>query len=195
MNVASQNKIIQMIATIKTVYPYYAKETDVEVLVKTWALLLKDVPDNIVEAALIKCLQTCKMPPTPAEVLEQVKAMTAANEPSDEEMWGVLTSALRKASNLTYRFRFTFVEANGKTQGDNARDDFQKLWDGLPEKIRLYLGSPGELMRMSNYDDEELKFEKNRFLKHLPIIAKRQEYTELNLLLAGGNSLLLEGGA
>jgi hypothetical protein len=192
---ASQNKIIQMIATIKTVYPYYAKETDVEILVKTWALLLKDVPDNIVEAALIKCLQTCKMPPTPAEVLEQVKAMTAANEPSDEEMWGVLTSALRKASNLTYRFRFTFVEANGKTQGDNARDDFQKLWDGLPEKIRLYLGSPGELMRMSNYDDEELKFEKNRFLKHLPIIAKRQEYTELNLLLAGGNSLLLEGGA
>jgi hypothetical protein len=192
---ASQNKIIQMIATITTVYPYYAKETDVEVLVKTWALLLKDVPDNIVEAALIKCLQTCKMPPTPAEVLEQVKAMTAANEPSDEEMWGVLTSALRKASNLTYRFRFTFVEANGKTQGDNARDDFQRLWDGLPEKIRLYLGSPGELMRMANYDDEELKFEKNRFLKHLPIIAKRQEYTELNLLLAGGNSLLLEGGA
>lgn len=191
---ASQNKIIQMIATIKTVYPYYAKETNVEMLVKTWALLLKDVPDNIVEAALIKCLQTCKMPPTPAEVLEQVKAMTEANEPSDEEMWAVLTSSLRKASNLTYRFGFTFVEANGKTQGDNARDDFQKLWEGLPEKIRLYLGSPGELMRMSNYDSEELKFEKNRFLKHLPIIAKRQEYTELNLLLSGGSSLLLEGG-
>ena len=183
---ASQNKIIEMIATIKTVYPYYAKETDVKILVKTWALLLKDVPDNITEAALIKCLQTCKMPPTPAEVLEQVKAMTAANEPSDEEMWGVLTSALRKASNLAYRFRFTYVEANGKTQGQNARDDFDRLWEGLPEKIRLYWGSPGELMRMSNYDDEELKFEKNRFLKHLPIIAKRQEYTELNLLLAGG---------
>lgn len=191
---ASQNKIIQMIATIKTVYPYYAKEANVEALVKTWALLLKDVPDNITEAALIKCLQTCKMPPTPAEVLEQVKAMTAANEPSDEEMWAVLMSSLRKASELTYRFRFTFVEANGKTQGDNARDDFQKLWEGLPEKIRLYLGSPGELMRMSNYDDDELKFEKNRFVKHMPIIAKRQEYTELNLLLAGGSSLLLEGG-
>lgn len=191
---ASQNKIIQMIATIKTVYPYYAKDTDVEILVKTWALLLKDIPDNMIEAALIKCLQTCKMPPTPAEVLEQVKAMTAANEPSDEDMWSVLTGALRRASDLTYRFRFTFVEANGKTQGDNARDDFQRLWDGLPEKIRLYLGSPGELMRMSNYDDDELKYEKNRFLKHMPIIAKRQEYTALNLLVEGGGNLLLEGG-
>lgn len=191
---ASQNKIIQMIATIKTVYPYYAKETDVEILVKTWTLLLKDVPDNIIEAAFLKCLQTCKMPPTPAEVLEQVRAMSVANEPTDEEMWALLTSTLRKASDLTYRFRFTFVEANGKTQGQNARDEFERLWEGLPEKLRLYLGSPGELMRMANYDADELKFEKNRFLKQLPVIAKRQEYTALNLLTSGGSEFLLTGG-
>ena len=49
---ASQNKIIQMIAAIKTIYSYYAKETDVEMLLKTWTMLLKDYPDNAVEVAL-----------------------------------------------------------------------------------------------------------------------------------------------
>ncbi len=189
---ASAKKIGEIIASIKAIYPYYAKDTDVDVLAKTWMLLLKDVPDDVVRIAIIKCLQICKMPPTPADVLEQVREIATANEPTDEEMWVVLTKAIRKAQDYIYCFNHTFIEENGKTQGDNAREKFQKLWDGLPDKLKTYLGGKGELMRLSKYNDEEMMFEKKNFLKSMPTVSKRQEYAELSLLVSGNTNPLLE---
>ena len=189
---ASAKKIGETIAVIKTIYPYYAKDTDSIPLAKTWMMLLQGVSDEVVDIAVMKCLQTCKMPPTPADVLEQVKAISVANEPTDEEMWAVLTKAIRRAQDHIYNFGHTFIESNGKTQGENARDKFQALWDGLPSKIKSYLGSKGELMRLAKYNDEEMMFEKKNFLKTLPTISKRQEYEELSLLVSGNDKLLSE---
>lgn len=186
---ASQKKIIEMIASIKAIYPYYAKDTDIELTVKTWKVLLKDIPDDVTEVAFYKALQTCKMPPTPADVLEEVKGLISANEPTDEELWGVFLEVLPKVSELRYMFRFTAIQSNGKTQGANARDKFEKLWQDLPDKLKEYVGSKGELMRIAEYTDEELKFEKNRFMKTMPTIQKRQEYAEL----VAGNNLAIEG--
>ena len=195
---ASQNKITEIIAAIKTIYPYYAKDADVSVLVKLWISLLREFPDEVVEVAFYKCLQTCKMPPTPADVLENIKALHEATEPTDEELWNALTLALREAERQIYRFPYTFVEANGMTQGENARRKVQALWEGLPEKVRQYIGGKGEFIRMAQtYDSDELKFEKTRFLKTMPIIKNRNEYSELHLLLQGGGGVIfgrLEGG-
>lgn len=190
---ASQNKVIEMIGAIKTIYPYYAKETDVKTLVKTWTVLLKKYPDEAVEIAFFKCLQSCKMPPTPADVIEQLNAMIELNEETDEELWSVYTKALYQTEKQIYYFQFTFVEANGKTQGENARAKVEEIWQGLPERLKQYIGSKGELMRIAQtYTDEELKFEKNRFLKTMPTIKKREEYTELKLLLGDDKKLLLD---
>lgn len=189
---ASAKKIGEIIASIKAIYPYYAKETDVDVLAKTWMLLLKDIPDNVVRVAIIKCLQICKTPPTPADVLEQVREISTANAPTDEEMWVALTKAVRKSQEHIYNFGHTFIEDNGKTQGENARDKFQRLWDELPKELKDYLGGKGELMRLAKYNDEEMMFEKKNFLKMMPTITKRQEYSELSLLVSGVNNNLLE---
>lgn len=189
---ASAKKIGEIIATIKTIYPYYSKDADSEILAKTWMMLLKDVPDDIVRVAVLKCLQTCKVPPTPADVLEQVKALSIANEPTDEEMWVTLTKAVRKAQEYIYNFGHTLIESNGKTQGENARDKFEALWDNLPKEIRTYLGGKGELMRLARYGEEEMMFEKKNFLKTMPTISKRQEYEELSLLVSGNDKLLSE---
>lgn len=189
---ASAKKIGEIIASIKAVYPYYAKETDVDVLAKTWMLLLKDIPDEVVRIAIIKCLQICKTPPTPADVLEQVREIASVNEPTDEEMWIELSKAVRKTRDYAYNFNHNFIEDNGKTQGENARDKFQALWDNLPSKLKCYLGGKSELMRISKYNDEEMKFEKIQFLKAMPNISKRQEYKELSLLVSGSEKPLLE---
>lgn len=195
---ASQNKITEIIAAIKTIYPYYAKEADVSVLVKLWISLLRDFPDEVVEVAFYKCLQTCKMPPTPADVLENIKALQEATEPTDEELWNVFTKALKETERQIYYFRFNAIMPNGKTQGDNARERVGELWEGLPEKVKQYIGGMGEFIRMAQtYDSDELKFEKTRFLKTMPIIKNRNEYNELHLLLQGGGGVVfgrLEGG-
>ena len=188
---ASMNKITDIIAAIKTIYPYYARDADVKTLAKTWGVLLRDYPDDAVETALYMCLQKCKTPPTPADMIEHLTAISKAGEPTDEELWNEVTKALRTASRLMYNFHFTFVEANGKTQGENAKAEFNRLWEGLPEKIKMYFGGQGELMRLArSHDDEELKFERNRFLKTMPTIQKRHEYK----LLTGDIMLQLGSG-
>ena len=148
-------------------------------------LLLKDVPDNLLEVAFVKCLQTCKMPPTPADVLEQVKAVQTAAEPTDEEMWSVFTKALRVVATQVYRIKYPLY-------GEDPRQIIADTWEGLPERLQMYIGSEGELMRMSNYSDDDLRYEKSRFLKTMPTIAARQEYKELSMLIEGGAGLFLE---
>ena len=181
---ASAKKIGEFIASIKTIYPYYSKEGDSELLSEMWLLLLKGIPDEVANFAFLNCLKTCKIPPTPADVLEQVKLLSSINEPTDEELWGELLKALEEVRSLTPCFKYNFVEENGKTQGENAKADFQKLWNNLPEKLRRYLGNKEELRRMSKYDEEELKFEKNIFLKTMPA---REKKHEMSLLLSGKN--------
>lgn len=181
---ATQNKIIEMIAAVKTIYSYYAKETDVEVLVKTWSLLLKEYADDVVEIAFYKCLQTCKMPPTPADVIEQIQSMHQTLEPSDEELWTVYEKALRDTSREMANFGATYVDETGLSQGQQARRNVEQIWEGLPEKIKLYLASKGELMRNAQEWSNDLKYsswEKPRFMKAMPIMKKRKEYGSLLL--------------
>lgn len=183
---ASMKAITNVIAAIKTIYAYYGKDTNVEALVNTWGMLLQSYPDEEVDKALYLCLQTCKTPPTPADLIERIKDMREADEPSAEELWSRFTVALRRGERLLSMFNATFIEANGRKQGDNARAEFDKLWNALPEKLRIYMGSKGEFMRLvQTYTEDELKYERNRFMKTMPVIEKRQEYQQFSLTSGG----------
>lgn len=173
---ATQNKIIEMIGAIKTLYSYYAKDTDVKMLVKTWGALLQSYPDEVVEVAFFKCLQTCKVPPTPADVIEQINALAKTNEQSDEELWTIYYKALMNTLRLMSQFNYTYVDATGISQGEQARQKVSEIWDSLPDKIKIYLASKSELMRNAQaLNFEDATWEKQRFMKSMPIVAKRQE--------------------
>lgn len=192
---ASQNKIIEMIGAIKTIYSYYAKDTNVELLVNTWTRLLESYEDGIVEAAFYKCLQTCKVPPTPADVIEQIQSMRRAVGPSDEELWHLYNKALIETADQMSRFGYTFVDSSGISQGQRARNRVEEIWQGLPGKIKTYLASKGELMRNANENNLDASYsswEKQRFMKAMPIMEKRQEYSAM-MLEGGGKYLLGEG--
>ena len=180
---ATKNKIIEMIASIKTIYPYYAKDTNVEMLVNTWTLLLKEYPDNAIEAAFFQCLQVCKVPPTPADVIEKMNAMLNAAQVTDEQLWTEYVAALKKVETELYRIKYPLY-------GVDHRANIQKQWDNLDDNIKQFLGSKSELIRIaSTYTDDELKFEKNRFLKAMDTIQARADH----LALAQKHNLLIEG--
>lgn len=186
---ATQKKIIEMIGSVKTIYPYYAKDTDVQILVKTWTLLLKDYPDKAVDVAFFKCLQTCKMPPTPADVIEQLNSMLEATEATDEELWSIYTQSLNKVERQLGYLQYPLF---GETPAD-AHKRIEAVYEGLPERLRLYIGSKGELMRMArDYTDNDLKFEKQRFLKTMPQMKKRAEYNKIAALI-GSDLKQIEG--
>ena len=184
---ASRNKIIEMIGAIKAVYPYYSKDGDAKVLVQTWEALLKPYEDSDIVQGFYNALQVCKMPPTPADVIEKIKEVRRASEPSGEELWATYRQALEKTLRLMGEFGYTFVEEDGLTQGDKARNKVEELWRGLPWQIKAYLSSKSEMMAMARrLDREEITFEQNRFLKALPTLEKRNEYLDGRLALTAG---------
>lgn len=193
---ASQNKIIEMIGAIKTIYSYYAKDTNVALLVNTWTRLLDGYDDAIVGAAFYKCLQVCKMPPTPADVIEQINALRKANEQTDEELWTIYNRALIATADQVARFEYTFIDSSGISQGEQARRKVEEIWQSLPDKIKGYLASKGELMRNArenNFDASFSSWEKQRFMKAMPIMEKRKEYSDMLRLEGGGDPRLLKG--
>ena len=186
---ASKNKIIEVIGATKTIYPYYAKEISVELLVNMWQALFNEYADNELEIAFMVCLKTCKAPPTPAEIIEQIEVSRRVNVPTTEELWNGFTEILKEARRYVYNFDFTLTESNGKTQGQNARERFKVLWNGMPEDIKEFVGGEGEMIRIARADDDELKFERNRFFKTIPTIRKKKEIAEMRNMLETKSTL------
>lgn len=190
---ASQKKIVECIMAIKTIYSYYARETDVKLLVQTWGALLADYSDEVVEKAFFTAMQRCTVPPTPADIIKIIAEAQKALEPSDEELWSTYHDALRSVLRLTGMFAYTYVDETGLSQGEQARRRVTEVWNGLPEKIRLYIATEGELIRRAReLNSTEISFEKTRFFKTLPTIEKRMEHSVLFLDGDGNNRLMIE---
>ena len=188
---ASQKKIVEMITAIKTIYSYYAKECDVELLVQTWGVLLRDYKDDIVEIAFYKAMQSCKVPPTPADIIERIKEMQKASDPTPESLWNELRAAIKETQKQMYYFRFNYIDNSGISQGDRARKKVDDVWNALNEKLKSYLSSKEEMIAIARNDEDDLKYEKSRFFKTLPIIEKRiEDKKQFERLFTVNNNLL-----
>lgn len=189
----SKAKISEIIGAIRSIYPYYAKDGMIAVTANVWERVLQNYNDEEVGAAFYSCLQSCKVPPTPADIIERINGARKALEPSNEQLWGVYYDALVRTLDLMAQFSYTFVESDGISQGQKARNKVEKLYEGLPEKIKEYLGDKGELMRIArSINTQDASFEKARFLKAMPSVEKSQDAR--NLLGGASASALLERG-
>ena len=191
---ASKQKIIEMLTMIKTVFPRYAEnlaDEQMPLLINTWLACLKGYDDNAVLYGFEKHIKTSKFAPTPSEIIEHIREAQKTLEPSNEELWSVFENALRDVWDEMGRFGYTFVEQNGLTQGQNARNNVQKIFDNLPPKIKMYVASKGELMNLAKQwacESDFLKWEKQRFLNYMPLAEKRAECSRL---IAGNETWLL----
>lgn len=193
---ATINKITEIIALIKSTWGYWGRDVSPKILAQTWWALLKDYPDEVVDVAFYKTMQEAEQPPVPATIIKYIKALQEVAEPTDEELWDGFVKALRETERLVYYFRFNAIQPNGKTQGENARAKVGEIWETLPERVKQFAGGKSEFIRMAqNFNDDEIKYEKNRFLKTMPIIKQRNEYGQLHLLLQSGGAAfkMLEG--
>lgn len=138
-------------------------------------------------------MKRCKVPPTPADIIEIIAEAQKSLEPSDEELWSLYHDALRQVLRLTGMFGYTYIDETGLSQGEQARRRVTAIWNGLPEKIKTYLATEGELIRRAReLNFTEISFEKTRFFKTMPIVAKRLEHSNL-FLTDGGNNMLMIG--
>ena len=111
--------------------------------------------------------------PRIGDVKFQADKLIAAYEKSTEELWAELKGVLRRVSDNMYRYRFTFVEANGKTQGENARQRNEQIFEALSPELRAYCQNLRGLSEIAEYTDEQLNYERGRFMRTMPTIKER----------------------
>ena len=161
---ASRNTIIKAIGAIKTVYSYFGKETDVELLVNTWCALLEEYTDAEVDKGLFMALKRCKYAPVPADIIEQIESLKQIEKPSEVELWVQLQKALKKVLYYSYRLEYNYIDDSGISQGEQARQAITNVWESMPEALRIYIGDKSELItaaRALNYT-EGSSYERNQ---------------------------------
>lgn len=187
---ASKTTIIKAIGAIKTIYSYFGKDTDIELLVDTWAALLSNYTDEEIDKGVFMALRVCKYAPVPADIIEQIERQREIKNPTESELWALYSRALRDTMYYANRLNYNYIDASGISQGEQARLAIKKIWQELPQELKIYVGDERELLNAARcYNDENSSYERNRFNKTYPLLIKRVEGKRLFAEI--GNNLLL----
>lgn len=174
---ASRQQVAKVIATIKTIYSYYAKDVNVDYLVSVWEKILADLSDEEVSAGLLSAMKKCETPPTPAHVIAEVDRIRSANQPSDayvvEAYKDSLAAVYYNSVNLGMN-----VEIDGKTLHERATEAIQRIYDEMTPEAREYVGSVKSMIDRASRTrgDKEISIEEAQFRKALPSIRERLKY-------------------
>ena len=171
---ASKKCIIKAIGAIKTIYSYFGKDADIELLVDTWAALLSPYTDAEVDKGIYMALRVCKYAPTPADVIEQIETLRKIEKPSEMELWALYRKALKEVLYYSYRLDYNYIDGSGISQGEQARLRISQIWEQLPQELQIYIGDKQELIASAKaLNHSELSYERNRFSKTFPLLEKR----------------------
>ena len=166
----NKQDIIKMLTVIESLYG--GKSTSelkqhIQLQADIWLEILGRYDKDLAMKAFYDVCKTEKYRITPAHIVEQIEKIETAFGKSDQQLWAEFRKILKRANNCAYKLKFTAVEGNGKTQGENAQEELQQLYDGLPPELQRYCGNISGLKYLSELNDEELEFEKARFLKDI----------------------------
>ena len=155
----------------------YKTQNDEErqILIKSWFAILKDYPKEVCDVAVINAIKHAEYAPRIGAIVKEIEKMQVAYEKTETELWGELTGVLRDVARQVYCFPFNFVEANGLTQGDNARRRVKEIFNALSPELKEYCRDDRGLIELSQYTDQQLTFEKGRFQKTLPQLKQRMK--------------------
>jgi hypothetical protein len=167
----NKQDIIKMLTVIESLYG--GKSTSelkqhIQLQADIWLEILGGYDKDLAMKAFYDVCKTEKYRITPAHIVEQIEKIKNAFGKSEQEVWTEFKRALAKVDGLAYRLKFNAVEDNGKTQGENAREEIQKIYDNLPPELKRYCGSVNGLIGLSQIGDSDLElYEKGRFMKSI----------------------------
>lgn len=199
----TKSEIVKIISAIKVQCPealQYNTKDDFNTLVGMWFDCFKEYPKEVVWAAVRNALKNTVYQKQNwlGAISQEINNMQEAYEKTKEELWVELTSVLHKVSSNVYAYKYTFVEQNGKTQGENAYERNKEIFNKLSPELKEYCRSLNGLEEIADYTEEQLSYERGRFMRDMPILRERarvRETTPNNLagLIQGlSNKLCLE---
>lgn len=172
--------IVEYITLINLQFPnvyQFATERDRELFINLWFEGLKDYPKELCDMAVKKAILKAEFAPKIATVIKEVENLVEAQDISDGELWNNLVSALNAIRNempyASERYDDIIHDDTGLTTAGEARKHISRVYDRLESKLKEYCGSMRGFMDLAQIAEEDLQYEKGRFLKQMPIIAER----------------------
>ena len=165
--------ILTMIKLIKLNFGYAfngASENDLEAIIGLWYNNLKIYPKEVISVAFNRVMTICTKQPSLADIIEQIKEIASAGQPSENEYWAELEKAVDKIRQIFYFGGRSYMSQDGLVK---PLEKAQELFEKLSPVVREYLGSWHTLKSLSELDT--LEFERNRFIKVLPNMQERVE--------------------
>lgn len=199
----TKSEIIKVITAVKMQCPDalpYKNDVEFEILVDMWFDCFKEYPAEIVWAATRNALKNTVYQKQNwiGAINQEVAKMQVAYEKDENELWAELTGVFREVNDCAYRFRFNFVERNGKTQGENARIRIEEIFNSLSPELQAYCRNIGGLIELADLTNEQLNYEKGRFMRMIPQLKERAktraQMGDMAQLLQGITLKLLPNG-
>lgn len=155
-----------------------------EMLLASWYAILQEYPKEICDKAVINAIKNAEFAPRIGNIVKEIENMQEAFEKTDHELWAELISKFREVRRFASRVNNNFVESNGLTQGENARQILDEIFDELSPELKDYCQNSRGLIELAQYTEEQLSFERGRFIKTMPQLRARKkmrEQTPVNL--------------
>ena len=171
---------IRIITEIKANYRYTYKDMTAEemnLVVSRWYDCLKAYTDDQVESAFRVALCKLSVPPTIADIIGIITRQESLLEPRDLELWQILSRAVSDSRVMVY-VRDTGYMRICENRGRSARE----IYNRLPLILKEYCDFDS-FCDMGEMEQEELRFERSRFLKAIPDI---REVLQERRLAGGG---------
>ena len=112
-----------------------------------YADALKEIPDEVVSAALTKALTVCRYQnQLLVDWCAEIRKIQAAQLPTANDLWNEAAAAARKIeANLYYMHHGGLMTSVGKITGEEFKRLNSEIFASLPAVVQRWAGSPEDL--------------------------------------------------
>lgn len=175
----SKTDIVKFLTKIRVnfenAYKCNTKEENI-LLVESWYDILCKYPKEVCEKAVNEALENATQGKAPriGDIVVHIKKMQSAYEKDDNELWSELTGVFHEVRRCAGMLQYTFVDGNdGLSQGERAHRRLADIYNALDPALKDYCRNTGALIEFARYSDEQLSYERGRFIKTMPIVRER----------------------
>lgn len=194
MQKATAVRLIEEIhVNFRYTYKGMSKE-EIQLMTARWYDCLRGYSDEEVESAFRTALCRNSMPTTIADIIGIIDRQKRLSEPSDMVLWSELRNALSESQHLRKCYGIIRAADVFNAQMQEKRENYENL----SEPVKAYLDF-NSFCELCGYTDEQLQFERARFLKAIPEIRealrdKRTIEQTKPMISAGSGIHQLTGG-
>lgn len=177
----------EIFATLMLAYPraemFQGGINNLKPTIQLWTKCFENVPYKAMQKAALNLIKHSSYPPTVAEMESELKGMYFSTSEM-KPLWNQLINVTDKILGYMYYFRFTYVQENGKTQGENYRIKAKEEFEKLPKILKDYIGDYGAMLNFCrNYNtmnSQVLSYEQKRFEDY---VSNHLGNTDINKLI------------